>query len=165
MHKLWHYRLCPHSRAVRLALSEVGFAYTLLEERPWEWRPAFLAVNPAGELPVLELMDGPVIAGSYAIAEFIAEDVTVNPPVGPDGVLPPALFPGNIEQRAEVRRLVDWFAIKMHREVTRELLQEKVFARAEHGQGYQADQALVQACRTNLRNHLSYIACTRAWSA
>ena len=45
--------------------------YSLVEERPWEWRQPFLAINPAGELPVLELSDGPVIAGCYAISEFL----------------------------------------------------------------------------------------------
>ena len=157
MHRLWHFRLCPNSRAIRMALSEAGFAYTLAEERPWEWRQQFLAINPAGELPVLELSDGPVISGAYAIGEFVAEEVAANPPPSPNGLAPPNLFPGNREQRAEVRRLVDWFLFKMQREVTREIIQERVYARAVAGQNHVPDQATLAACRSNLRYHLSYI--------
>ena len=34
---------------------------------------------------------------------------------------PPSLLPGNREDRAEVRRLIDWYHGKFDREVTREL--------------------------------------------
>ena len=57
MHTLTHFRLCPFSRAARLALAELSIEVGLIEERPWEWRPEFLAINPACELPVLQ-MDG-----------------------------------------------------------------------------------------------------------
>ncbi len=40
---------------------------------------------------------------------------------------PPTLIPGNREDRAEVRRLIDWYHGKFDREVTRELLIEKVY--------------------------------------
>lgn len=170
MHTLWHYRLCPHSRAVRLALSEAGFAFTLQEERPWEWRQEFLALNPAAELPVLVLADGPVICGAYAISEFVSEELAVQPMLqGRSTPMPPVtLFPGPREARAEVRRLVDWFLIKLQREVTRDLIQEKVIARMTQGVGYMPDPAFVQACRSNLRYHLSYIdflAYQRRWLA
>lgn len=158
MHRLWHFRLCPHSRAIRIALSELNVAFTLSEERPWEWRQAFLALNPAGELPVLECSDGPVICGFYAISEFIAEEVSVNPSAAISGLPPPQLFPGNREQRAEVRRLVDWFLIKMQREVSREMISERVHARATSGEAHTPDANVLAACRTNLRYHLSYIA-------
>ena len=58
MHTLTHFRLCPKSRSIRIALAEIGVEAELAEERPWEWRPAFLALNPAGELPVLALEGG-----------------------------------------------------------------------------------------------------------
>jgi glutathione S-transferase len=53
MATLLHYPLCPFSRSVRLALAECGIEAELAEERPWEWRAEFLALNPAGSLPVL----------------------------------------------------------------------------------------------------------------
>ena len=86
----------------------------------------FLALNPAGELPVLELDNGLVLCGAYSISEFMAEELTASIR---RRVAPCELFPGNREDRAEVRRLVDWFHGKFDREVTRELLFEKVYAR------------------------------------
>lgn len=169
MHTLWHYRLCPHSRAARLALIEAGFAFSLHEERPWEGRPEFMALNPAGETPVLVLADGPVLCGAYAISEFVAEEVAMQPVIGRGVTIAPVvLFPGSREYRAEVRRLVDWFLTKVQREVTRDLILETVTGRLINGPGHQPDLAFVQACRSNLRYHLSYLdflAYQRHWLA
>jgi glutathione S-transferase len=164
MHTLWHYRLCPHSRSIRLALAELGTDFTLAEERPWEWRAEFLARNPAGELPVLELSEGPVLCGAYAISEYLMEDGR-RPMIGARAMI---LFPGNREERAEVRRVVDWFHGKMHREVTREMLQEKVLARHTDAVAHTPDPDLLRALRANLQHHLSYIgflADQRQWLA
>ena len=126
MHKLTHFRLCPMSRSIRIALAELELETELVEERPWDWRPSFMALNPACELPVLELEAGPILCGAYAISEYMAEELKTHPR---DGRAVP-LFPGNREERAEVRRLADWFHGKFNREVTRELLHEKFQERA-----------------------------------
>lgn len=163
MHKLTHYRLCPHSRSVRLVLAELGIEARPAEERPWEWRAGFLALNPAGDLPVLELSGGPMISGFYAISEYLAEDGRWN---GAQA-RPFVLFPGNSEDRAEVRRLVDWFSRKLDREATREVLIEKVYAR-EQNPSHTPEVATMRAIRSNLRYHLSYLsylADQRKWLA
>ncbi len=120
--RLTQYRLCPRSRSIRLALAEYGVEVQLLDENPWEWRQSFLAKNPAGEMPVLEYDNGLTLCGAYSISEFIAEEMLPNGTMAPG---PPALIPGNREDRAEVRRLIDWYHGKFDREVTRELLIEK----------------------------------------
>lgn len=163
MHKLTHFRLCPRSRSIRLLLAEIGLEVVLEEERPWEYRPALLALNPAGELPVLTIERGPVLCGTYAISEYIADELLQHPLQGHST----PLFPGNREDRAEVRRLVDWFHGKLDREATRDLLEEKVY------QGYRSgsagpDATILRAARANLRYHLSYIgylAHQRRWLA
>jgi glutathione S-transferase len=163
MHELTHYRLCPFSRSIRIALAEIGLEVALKEERPWEWRASFLALNPAGELPVLALHAGPILCGAYAISEFIAEEVVSHPA---DGLSVP-LFPGNREERAEVRRLVDWFHRKFDREVTRELMVEKVYSR-QGGPAVPPDATILRAVRVNLRHHVSYVnylADQRRWLA
>ncbi len=164
MNKLIHFRLCPFSRAIRLALAEHDQDVELVEERPWEWRPDFLAVNPAGELPVLQIADGRSLCGVYAISEYLAEA----PGVDPDEELLLPLFPGNREDRAEVRRLVDWFNGKFNREVTQELLHEKVYARVQPGADPRPNVDILRAIRTNLRYHMSYVnhlADRRRWLA
>ena len=40
MHSLTHFRFCPFSRSIRLLLAEIEIEPTLVEERPWEWRPS-----------------------------------------------------------------------------------------------------------------------------
>lgn len=154
MHKLTHFRLCPLSRAIRVALAELGVEVELVDEKPWELRPEFLALNPAGELPVLVLDRGPILCGAYAISEYMAEEVKSHPR---DGRTVP-IFPGNREERAEVRRITDWFNGKFHREVSRELLYEKVYTRMSPSSGHVPDREVLQAIRANLRYHMSYVA-------
>ena len=47
MFTLFHHPFCPHSRFIRLVLGEYGLDLRLVEERVWERREAFLALNPA----------------------------------------------------------------------------------------------------------------------
>lgn len=156
MAKLIHYRLCPFSRSIRLALAETGVEPTLVEERPWEWRAELLAINPAGELPVLQLDAGLTLCGTYAIAEYLGER-----PHRHHDEMPPSqieLFPGSAEERAEVRRLVDWFQGKFAREVSRELLDEKLYLRLKPDSDHTPSPEVLRAVRANLRYHLSYVA-------
>lgn len=164
MQTLTHFRLCPHSRAIRIALSELEIEVDLTEEFPWEWREAFLALNPAGELPVLQTPTGAAMCGAYAISEYLDDIATA----GDDASDGARLFPGNADQRAEVRRLVDWFHGKMNREMTRELLTEKVYARMRPDVPHAPDTGVLRAIRANLRYHMSYLghlADQRSWLA
>jgi glutathione S-transferase len=153
MMKLIQFPLCPFSRSIRMALTEQAIPFDLVDERPWEWRPTLLALNPAGELPVLQLDDRSVVCGVYAISEFLAEHGQ-NACADNRGV---QLFPGSREQRAEVRRLVDWFHRKMDREVTRELLELKVQPRFGPDGKHSPHAQLLRAIASNLRYHLSYV--------
>lgn len=153
MHTLTHFRLCPFSRSIRLALAELGIEVAAKEERPWEWRAAFLALNPAGDLPVLELEHGGVLAGAYVISEYLAEETRRH--AGEARAL--QLLPAAREDRAEARRIVDWFHRKLDREVTRELLIEKVYTRMIPGRERAPDADVLRAIRVNLRNHLGYL--------
>ena len=45
MYTLFHHPFCPQSRFIRLALGEYGLDLKLVEERAWERREAFLALN------------------------------------------------------------------------------------------------------------------------
>ena len=62
MRMLYHLWLSPGSRKVRLALAEKGLEFSMKVEKVWERRPEFLALNPAGEVPVLVEPDGSVLA-------------------------------------------------------------------------------------------------------
>lgn len=164
MNILTQFRLCPKSRSIRLALAEVGVEATLTEERPWEWRATFLALNPAGELPVLKLDGNVVLCGAYAISEYFAD---LSQPKAKGGHTGP-LFYGRPSDRAEQRRLVDWFHGKLDREVTRELLVERVYGHLMSNGYHAPDTEALRAIRANIRYHLSYVnhlAHERRWLA
>jgi glutathione S-transferase len=162
MPTLLHYPLDPFSRSIRLALAECGIEAALAEEKPWEWRPGFLELNPAGSLPVLLTdEDGPV-SGAYAISEYLDETQG-----GGEDQRGFRLFPGSAPARAETRRLVDWFHHKLHDEVTSYLVDEKVYRRYGPNGGSPNLEA-IRAGHENLRYHLTYIshlAETRPWLA
>ena len=139
---------------MRLASAELGLSFELLDENPWEWRQGFLSKNPAGELPVLEYDNGLVLCGAYSILEFLAEQPA---PASSPLPRPAALVPGNREERAEVRRLTDWFHGKLDREVTREILFEKVYQRMRTNNAAPPDPEILRTVRANLKYHMSYV--------
>ena len=155
MRVLYHFWLSPASRKVRIILQEKSLEFTPKVEKTWERRPEFLALNPAGEVPVLLEPDGTVLADANAIVEFLDETYREKLLIGLSPV-----------DRAETRRLVAWFDVKMNREVTDLLLGEKVMKRLL-GSG-QPDSASIRAGKTNLGHHLdyiSYLAERRRWLA
>lgn len=143
MHKLYHVPLSPFCRKVRLVLAEKKIEVELVEEKYWEKRKDFILMNPAAAVPVLKA-DGLVLAESSAICEYLEE---IHP-------LPP-LMPATPIARAEVRRLVFWFDDKFHREVTANLLYERVNKKIMQS-GY-PDSKNVKAGARNIRFHLDYM--------
>lgn len=125
-------------------LAEKKLPFELRTEKDWERRESFLALNPAGDLPVLVEAGGSVIADSAAICEYL-DEIEPSPPLF--GRLP--------VERAEVRRLVAWFDRKFDREVTKNLVGEKVMKRFL-GLG-QPDSGAIRAGLVNVQHHLAYI--------
>ncbi|MGA0314790.1 MAG: glutathione S-transferase family protein, partial [Alphaproteobacteria bacterium] len=58
MKTLYHLWLSPYCRKVRIVLAEKKIDYRLETENTWLRRREFLAINPAGEVPVLIEDDG-----------------------------------------------------------------------------------------------------------
>jgi len=149
---LFHHPICPHSRLVRLALDELGLTARLVEERVWERREEFLALNPAGKTPVLVEEGAPPVPGAAIIAEYLDETR------GGKSALP-RLMPREISLRVEVRRLMSWFNDKFFEEVSGALVTERVYKRyipAGRGGG-SPDTEIMRAARGNIRYHLTYI--------
>lgn len=144
MRVLYHLLLSPAARKVRVVLKEKNLDFTLKAEKIWERRPEFLALNPAGDVPVLIEPDGTVLADPSAIIEYLDEVYREKMLIGINPI-----------DRAEVRRLTAWFDIKMNREVTENLLGEKMMKRYR-GQG-QPDSQAIRAGHANLPHHLDYI--------
>ena len=160
---LFHHPFCPHSRFVRLALGELGLAPRLAEERVWERREEFLALNPEGGTPVLVEEGRPAVPGAAIIAEYL--DETRGAEAGDR-----RLLPADPSVRVEVRRLASWFHEKFFDEVTALLVTERIYKqgmRTEQGGG-PPDTGAIRAARHNIRYHLAYVgwlARQRTWLA
>jgi glutathione S-transferase len=150
---LHHYPLSAGSRFVRLLLAEYGETPTLAEEQPWERSETLLKLNPAGGVPVLVDDEETVVCGATVIGEYLTETRGARL-----GEITP-LMPASPAERAETRRLVDWFLTKMEAEVTAYLVTEKVYKRrmAVTDGGGPPDAAAIRAARANIRYHLAYI--------
>ena len=137
----------PASRQVRLALGEKRLAFSETVERYWEQRPDFLALNPSGLTPVLVETNGDsriVVCESRAILEHLEEAAPEPDLMGRDPV-----------ERAETRRLLQWFDRKFDFEVNGLLLHEKMEKRLL-GLGA-PELANLRAGREALRAHMGYI--------
>jgi glutathione S-transferase len=160
---LFHHPFCPHSRFVRLALGEYGIAVRPVEERVWERRPEFLAINPACSTPVLVEEGHPAVPGAAIIAEYLDETR--------GGKLADARLMGaQPGQRVEVRRLMSWFNDKFFAEVSGPLTMERLYKRQMpvSAGGGSPDTDAIRVARHNIKYHLAYVGWlvrTRDWLA
>jgi glutathione S-transferase len=152
MFTLFHHPFCPHSRFVRLALGEYGLDLRLVEERAWERREAFLALNPGGTTPVLIDEGIPAIPSAGIIAEYLDETHGA-------AMDDRRLMPATSGERVEVRRLMAWFNEKFFEEASNPLVTERIYKRfmSEDNGGGAPAADVIRAARTNVRYHLAYI--------
>jgi len=144
MHILYHQPISPFSRKIRVILAEKKLEAEFVVEPVWQRRQSFLALNPAGQVPVLVDVKGRVIADSNAIAEYL-EEIQANP----------NLLPFDAIGRAETRRLMAWFDDKFNAEVTVPQVGEKLYKRLSGGGP--PDSAVVRSGTQNIFTHLDYI--------
>ncbi|MEE6206735.1 MAG: glutathione S-transferase family protein [Alphaproteobacteria bacterium] len=140
---LVHSSISPHSRKVRILMAEKKMLFVLKEEIPWALSKDIMKINPAGELPVF-IYDGNIISGNYAITEFLEETYSQN-----------RMISGSNKDRAEIRRLIDWFDNKFYREVYQYIAGEKIYKRFALHQPPESKR--IKAGINNLRFHLEYI--------
>jgi glutathione S-transferase len=95
--KLYVFAFAPNPRKVLCYIKEKGLALELVNVNiaaGEQKRPEFLAKNPLGALPVLELDDGTALTESLAIIEYLEEKNPQPPMIGTSPV-----------ERARVREL------------------------------------------------------------
>jgi len=144
---LHHFPLDPFSRQARLVLGEKRLPFREVVERYWERPESLAALNPSGLTPVLVETRGAsqtVVCETRAVLEHLEEQYPEPPLLGAD----PA-------ERAEARRLIQWFDRKFDYEVNGLLLHEKMEKRLL-GLGAPDPGALRQG-REALRTHMAYL--------
>lgn len=144
---LHHFPLDPASRQVRLALGEKRLPFAEQVVKYWERPKELTALNASGLTPVLvEVRDGQalVLCESRAILDHLEETV-------PE----PALLGREAGERAEARRLLQWFDRKFEFEAGGYILHEKMEKRLL-GLGA-PELANLRQGREGLKNHLWYL--------
>lgn len=144
---LLHFPLDPASRQVRLALAEKRLAFSEVQVRYWEQPEEFISLNPSGLTPVLVEETGGrrlILCETRAILEHLEERYTEAP-----------LLPREADERAEARRLIQWFDRKFDFEVGGYLLHEKMEKRLLRLGP--PDLGNLRAGREGLKRHLLYM--------
>jgi glutathione S-transferase len=145
LYKLYQFPLCPFSRKVRVFLAEKKIRADLTVENFWERRKSFLSINPAGQVPALVIYEtGQALVGSNVICEFLEETNTAH-----------RLMGNSPENRAEVRRICDWFDHKFFSEVGKHVLYEKIIKYYKN-EGTASPEAL-RVAKSNIIYHLDYL--------
>src|ERR671927_179280 len=145
MWQLFQFPLCPFSRKVRLVLAEKGVGHELVRENPWEKRDEFVDLNPAGETPVMVEPDqGVTLIGSQPIVEYFDETVDRMP-----------MIHGNAALRAEIRRMTEWFDIKLYREAVEPLMNERMRKRIVSRES--PDTRILREAMRVASEHLDYL--------
>jgi glutathione S-transferase len=144
---LYHFPLDPASRQARLALGEKRLPFEPVVVRYWEEPAEFTKLNPSGLTPVLVEAEAGrrlTVCEIRPILEHLEEQYPQPGLLGRDGA-----------ERAEARRLLQWFDRKFDAEVNGYLLREKLEKRLTKMGA--PDLANMRFGRDALRNHLTYI--------
>ncbi|WP_336288069.1 MULTISPECIES: glutathione S-transferase family protein [unclassified Bartonella] len=149
---LFHSPLSSASRFIRLILGEYNITTQLIEEHEWARRHEFLALNPAGNVPVLLAEHETPLSGATVISEYLDET---------RGSLQQRnkFFPENPLDRAEVRRLNDWFLNKFENEAIRHIVRERIYKREMPIAigGGAPDSQILRNARANILPHMNYL--------
>lgn len=147
MYRLYHHPICPFSRKIRIFLAAKEIGIELIQENFWERRKEFIALNPAGTVPILfDNSNAAVVCNSSVIVEYIEEKHHETK----------SFLGESPVKRAEVRRTQYWFDEKFYNEVTKYVLNERYFNRYLPGV-HAPDSEVLRVARRNLNVHLSYI--------
>lgn len=146
MRKLFHYPLCGFSRCVRIELSEKRLDYELIYETPWDPSDDLFEYNLSGTIPVFVDINGNSIYGFSAIREYLDE---VYPELN--------LIGTDLQQRAEARKIADWFAFIFYRDVYYPIIKEKILKRFSRDIDKKPDPSCVRLASSKLSTHMEYM--------
>lgn len=148
MYRLYYHSICPFSRKIRVHMAAKGVVIDeLVSENFWARRKEFIAINPAGTVPVLfDNSNSAVVCGSVNIVEYIEEKYNEGE----------SFIGDSLEKKAEVRRVQAWFDEKFYNEVSKYILSERFYKRYLPG-AKAPDSDVLRIAMRNLNAHMGYI--------
>lgn len=114
MRRLFSYPLCAFSRQALLALDEKKLDVEVELTRFWDASCGLTEMHPLGRLPLLVDLNGTVVAGVYAVIEYLEEAYDHVKLLGED-----------LASKAEARRIFHWFNEDFAAEITLPMFFEK----------------------------------------
>ena len=147
MRRLFQYPLSGFSRAARVILAEKRLDYEMVYEAPWDPSDELFEYSMSGNVPVLIDISGIVVHGTSAIREYLEE---VYPEVG--------LIGSDFSERAEARKIADWFDHTFYSDVYYPVIRERILKRFAKDVDRRPDPACVRGAGTKLNNYMEYIA-------
>lgn len=133
-------------------MNELGLCYKLEEVKFWNRDENFLRLNPASETPVLINEEkNAVIVDSFVIAEYLIAIYGKK-----DDLLNVSILGNNEIEKAEIRRLEMWFDKKFFNEVSKYILEERVY-NTFLSKNVDINTKRLRAGQKNLDMHLKYI--------
>lgn len=145
MNNLYHHPSCPFSRQIRVFLHEIGHNFSLIEEKYWENRTAFLKISNTRFLPVLYIKDQNFyMSGVYPIMEYLSEVETDF-----------HFMPSNIIAKSKVREYMFWFNSKFFQEVSKILIDEKIIKLLTRRRMLNTEY--LKVARVNLSRHMKFL--------
>jgi len=146
-------------------MAEKAIPTSLTLENYWEKRDIFMKMNKSGSVPFLvkkatesEINSGNsnlLLSGVNAILEYLEDKHDSN-----------LLIFGNPEEKAEIRRMIDWVNIKFYQEVVMHALHEKIINFFKNQE--MPDPILINISSQNLLVHIDYfgyLLSKRGWIA
>jgi glutathione S-transferase len=127
-------------------LSEKKLDYECVYQAPWDVKEEVLEHNTAGTLPVLVDINGTSVFGSSAIREYVEEVYPKPNLTGEDQI-----------DRAESRKIADWFDYIFYNDVYLCIINEKIYKRFVREGDKVPDPSRVRLALSKLHVHLDYV--------
>lgn len=131
---------------MRFTLSEKRLDYEMVYETLWDPSEDLFEYSPSGLIPVLVDLNGFSVHGFSAIREYLEE---VYPEVN--------LLGNNLQQKAESRKISDWFSFVFYSDVYYPIIREKILKRFAKNTDKTPDPACVRRASAKLVSHMEYI--------
>ncbi len=142
MRILYQKKLSPFCFKVRMTLDEKGLEYhTINKDRTNDINDIKL-MDPSGNLPILLDVENTVIAHHNVICEYLNDVYEIE------------LYGKTAIETAEVKRMCFWFDEKFYSEVSKHLLNERLYKLYEANSS--PNGRIISIARSNIEAHLRY---------
>lgn len=141
---IYYHPLCPFSKQIITLLTELDIAHELIKQDYWKPSGHFKDLSPWGELPVMIIDEGAVIAGCYPCLEYLID-------------LHPSFwfFHQDPEMLARIRQVINWFNKHFYQNVSQHFIDERLI-KADLKHQY-PDTNILRKAKVSLTEHLKQI--------